>query len=69
MRIASPKHGGRIRWAPKWAPEVLGIVEKGGGLLRIVRLIQRPIVFNLAPSAALIEVSAAERFRFGLSRH
>src|SRR6266487_718305 len=55
-----------MSWALKRALRVLIIVCASRRLLRIVRLIRRPIILNIIVSAALREVSAAERFRRGL---
>src|SRR6266487_3566902 len=55
-----------MSWALKRALRVLIIVCASRRLLRIVRLIRRPIILNIIVSAALREVSASERFRRGL---
>src|SRR6266487_5534426 len=55
-----------MSWALKRALRVLIIVCASRRLLRIVRLIRRPIILNIIVGAALREVSAAERFRRGL---
>ena len=52
--------------APKRALKVLGCVWDGGRLLEIVGLIQVSMPVNVLTSAAVREVSAAERFRRGL---